>query len=414
MKLRGTAFDVYESQNWTVSEEFENEVIDYSEELRRKTEFLDSYNVNYTEFFIEVEHNVYSKVLYTPTDSYIFDNEYDIKSSISNFFYTTEELDKNAIYTVSTIKIDKYSVAFTSMMKSLEAGNISDKYLQLPDEFSEEVINLAQDITSEYDSVYEKALAIENYLSANHKYNLSPDEKPYYYDYVEFFLFKSQEGFCTHYASSMVTMLRSVGIPSRYVIGYVLDRDGLGSVNRGSEEDETFEGVERRYLITKRKSHAWVEVYFEGYGWLEFEPTTPYFRTSTNTEIVIDLPKDPITPDEPEIEEKSYLIQTVTAIIVGLILGLGAFFKFKPNHTTDQKIVKVWNKIEKVIRKHRRVDDTNLTARELLNEARLKDTKLLMALSIYEKACYSNQVCSENELEQMKDTLDYYKSLQKD
>ena len=74
------------------------------------------------------------------------------------------------------------------------------------------------------------------------------------------FLFKSQKGYCVHFATAMVALLRSADIPARYVQGY-----GTGTPIVGS--------VPQRYAVSQGDAHAWVEVYFPGAGWVPFDPT---------------------------------------------------------------------------------------------------------------------------------------------
>ncbi len=109
---------------------------------------------------------------------------------------------------------------------------------------------------------YEKAKAIEQYFAQNNfTYTLSPGSFDKSGDFVDQFLFDNKKGYCTYYATAMAVLLRCAGIPSRYVEGYVLP-----SKEQGSDV----------YKVTGKQSHAWVEAYFEGLGWLQFEPTIAY------------------------------------------------------------------------------------------------------------------------------------------
>lgn len=141
-------------------------------------------------------------------------------------------------------------------------STILEKYLQLPENFSPRVSELAQQILSDSltpaDTVYEKAVAIEEYLRVNYPYNEEIEAPAEGVDPVEYFLFDIQEGYCDYYATSMVMMLRSLGIPSRAVSGYA---------------EGTFDEESEVYVITEKDAHTWVEVFFPGYGWVEFEPT---------------------------------------------------------------------------------------------------------------------------------------------
>jgi transglutaminase-like putative cysteine protease len=134
-------------------------------------------------------------------------------------------------------------------------GWIAPRYLQLPDSLPKRVIRLARDVTEGQENPYDKAAAIEHYLREI-PYNETIDAPATGQDGVDYFLFDVEEGYCDYYASAMVVMLRAVGVPARYVRGF----------SQGHKED----GV---YHVLEKDSHAWPEVFFPGYGWVEFEPT---------------------------------------------------------------------------------------------------------------------------------------------
>jgi transglutaminase-like putative cysteine protease len=129
------------------------------------------------------------------------------------------------------------------------------RYLQLPDLLPERVHLLAEQITAGLETPYDKAKAIETYLRQI-PYNQNIQGPAPGQDGVDYFLFEEQQGYCEYYASAMTVMLRSVDVPARYVHGYV--------------RNEKQEGV---YGLLESDGHAWPEVFFPGYGWVEFEPT---------------------------------------------------------------------------------------------------------------------------------------------
>ncbi len=137
---------------------------------------------------------------------------------------------------------------------------IYDACTALPDSLPERVRQLAGKITAGAANDYEKARAIEAYLSANYTYTLTPGVFDKSRDFVDQFLFENQRGYCTYFATAMAVLLRCEGIPARYVEGYVLPPSKTGDA----------------YQVTNRQGHAWAEAYFEGMGWLEFEPTSAY------------------------------------------------------------------------------------------------------------------------------------------
>jgi transglutaminase-like putative cysteine protease len=134
---------------------------------------------------------------------------------------------------------------------------ILDRYLQLPLELPACVRYLAQGITWDHDNAYDKATALESYLREI-KYNNLIEAPPEGRDGVEYFLFDIREGYCDYYASAMAVMARVVGIPARVAAGY----------SQGQYNSDT-----KAYRVRENNAHAWVEVYFPRYGWVEFEPT---------------------------------------------------------------------------------------------------------------------------------------------
>ena len=133
-----------------------------------------------------------------------------------------------------------------------------ERYLQLPDDFSDQIADLAVEITDGLDNPYDQAFAITRYLRINIEYSRTLPPIPAGSDPMEWFLFEGQQGFCNYYASAQVLMLRSLGIPARLSVGYA----------QGEFDDET-----DAFIVRKRNSHAWPEVYFVDHGWVVFEPT---------------------------------------------------------------------------------------------------------------------------------------------
>ncbi len=136
-------------------------------------------------------------------------------------------------------------------------------YLQLPDSLTSRVRELAARVTRGAETPYEKALRIEAYLRANYQYDPYVSTPPEGRDAVDYFLFDAPGGFCTYYASAMTVMLRAEGVPARVASGYL-----MGEYDR----------QEGAYRVQGAASHTWVEVYFPGYGWVEFEPTSAFSR----------------------------------------------------------------------------------------------------------------------------------------
>ena len=151
-------------------------------------------------------------------------------------------------------------------------------YLQLPSATPPEVFAKAREVAAGADNPFDQATQIEQFLRSNYPIRLDIAAAPPTRDSVAYFLFDVQEGYFDYHASAMVVMLRSIGIPSRLVAGYVIrptDRVPDTSI----------------YVVSGQNSFAWPEVYFPGLGWIEFNPTSSepaILRTGTDDQAFSD------------------------------------------------------------------------------------------------------------------------------
>ena len=135
---------------------------------------------------------------------------------------------------------------------------IRGTYLQLP-ALDPRIPALAEQITAGSNNEYDKAAKIQSYLIAHYSYTLDLSG-PRATDPLANFLFVRRSGHCEYFASAMVVMLRADGIPARYITGFL----------PGEYND-----VGGDYIVRESDAHAWVEVFFPGYGWMTFDPTPP-------------------------------------------------------------------------------------------------------------------------------------------
>jgi hypothetical protein len=153
------------------------------------------------------------------------------------------------LVTPSTSELEAEAPVYPSWMKS---------YLQRPPD-DQRIVDLARAVTQNTRTVYEQAKAIETHLKVSYRYSLdvkpSPGRSP-----IDDFLFGQKTGYCEHFASAMVLMLRGLGIPSRLVTGFL------------HGEWNEYGGY---YIARQRDAHAWVEAYFPQSGWITFDPTPP-------------------------------------------------------------------------------------------------------------------------------------------
>ena len=116
---------------------------------------------------------------------------------------------------------------------------------------------LALSMIGDSQTPLEKAAAIEESLKTQYWYSLNPG--PSEGDPLKQFLLTTKKGYCTYFAFAMALLLRSVGVPSRVAVGFYTNPD---------------EGLLGFYPVRAMQAHAWVEVPFQGFGWIPFDPTT--------------------------------------------------------------------------------------------------------------------------------------------
>lgn len=134
---------------------------------------------------------------------------------------------------------------------------VQERYLALPEGVPPRVLGLGRDLTGTAATPYDRALAIESYLRSI-PYSLEVPAPPTDRDVSDYFLFDLKRGYCDYYATAMVVLARAAGLPSRLATGY--------ASGQYDPESSTF-------IVTAADAHSWVEIYFPGYGWIEFEPT---------------------------------------------------------------------------------------------------------------------------------------------
>lgn len=140
---------------------------------------------------------------------------------------------------------------------------VYDNFCEYPENSLPELTEFMEESGFRRDDLYESLADVLSYLRSTADYNLDAGNPPFGEDFVEYFLFDSHEGYCAHFASAAVLMLRYLGVPARYASGYSVSANAFSR-----EEDGTYTAV-----ITDRQAHAWVEVYLDGVGWIPVEMT---------------------------------------------------------------------------------------------------------------------------------------------
>jgi transglutaminase-like putative cysteine protease len=196
--------------------------------------------------------------------------------------------------------------------------SVKDYYLQLPPDYAEDVKSLSENVTAGAATPYARAIAVIKYLSAL-PYQAIITAPPQGTDGVQYFLFTQKSGFCLYFASAMAVMLRSVDIPTRLVVGYLPGDPGN---ERGT------------YLVRDWHYHAWTQVYFPGYGWVNFE-ATPSGGGGSGSQVSVQAPlvSSPAIKELPQWNAWNYPLPTLA----------GDQFSPPPKNVTPAVTRSPWN-----------------------------------------------------------------------
>lgn len=263
---------------------------------------LDKYDKKnyYDETAINVKFNSFaSKTIFAPyrPSRIHFEDNSQLRVDIDYALIATDGIYSGETYGVTVQRPKAYNELMESDI-SYRRDEIIDlnKYLQIPDEkITEATKDLTKDIVKGLNTDLEKAMAMEEYLRKNYEYSLDVSIVPEDHEFIDYFLFQEQKGYCTYYATTLAIMLRLENIPSRYIEGYLAS-------------DLIEEGV---YEVKQENAHAWVEAFIEPIGWITLEatpayPMSPRFEETEdetpNDEIFID--NDSVFPDREVLEEE--------------------------------------------------------------------------------------------------------------
>ncbi|WP_304943886.1 transglutaminase-like domain-containing protein [Vallitalea guaymasensis] len=473
--LRGSVCNIFNGKQWDYYVNYNFEINDMEEHifgLKYLTRYIrdDSVYTDYKDvtnsFFDEekvgiIYKNIATNILFTPTN---FISIYDSNGNNSNdvFRYDASEiarynkvLEKDFTCSINYLK-PKYNLEiFQNMLRRSKEGlydsfgnssykedliykarKIRQEYMQIPEGTTDRTIELADNITKGYNNDYDKAKAIEIYLKSNIDYSYSTDLPDGGEDIIDNFLFETKEGFCTYSATSMVIMLRSVGIPARYVKGFVIrekekeDADNIVLQNNNKKQEES---KNNKRTVTGYNAHAWIEAYLEGYGWLPFEPTSGFnFVQETKK---IDYFKKPQTDIEDtkiddltnkNVKEKkiptSYIIIFLITLklVISVLLITSRLRKHKQFYeisTTPNKIIKLFTKILMLMELVGYKRYPNQTIREyaksINGQLDVEGYNLMELTKIYEIACYSNEVIEDDKLELFEGYYEVIKNIAK-
>jgi transglutaminase-like putative cysteine protease len=228
---------------------------------------------------------LYEQDLYAAPE--IRENNYEYR-----YYFNVSLLNTPTFYEELLEKLSDYSE-----YEKLYRDYVYRAYTILPEEG---LVNIKRDfapnrVVTKTGSVTEKIEYIRNYLSQNTDYTLTPGKLPEGEDFVEYFVYQNKVGYCAHYASAATLMLRTLGIPARYIEGYAV---GGESIYRSAGSQETIRytnSMMKSSVVTQSEvnvmdynAHAWVEVYFDNCGWVPVE-FTPGSTVDYTNSVVADM-----------------------------------------------------------------------------------------------------------------------------
>ena len=197
-----------------------------------------------------VFHADTARQLWFPSNSVFFGFDGTLVSPIG--------LGTGAVYTVESSVLTPTPDQLRRDLADESLGaSTTQEYTQLPHAYSQAAA-LAKSVTAGSNNTYDKVEALISWIGANTRYSTAIPPLPSGADTVNDFLFGNRVGFCEQISTSLAVMLRSLGIPAREVVGYVPD---------------SYNPITDLYEVRAKDAHAWVQVWFPGYGWQSFDPT---------------------------------------------------------------------------------------------------------------------------------------------
>lgn len=187
------------------------------------------------------------------------DWRYDVTTY--DFLSAEDDLDTAGInYQMTELALDLDAGALADAPSW--SGKVSRDFIELPDDFPDFVRSLAQEVTRDVPSRYEKAVALQEWFRENGGFEYSLDNVDTGNGTDELVAFLTEGdggrvGYCEQFAASMAVMARSLGIPARVAVGFL-------------QPDQIAPGT---FEYSSYDLHAWPELYFSGAGWVRFEPT---------------------------------------------------------------------------------------------------------------------------------------------
>lgn len=274
---------------------------------------------------------------------------------------------RDQTYTVTSLEIEPTRAQMESAFTVI--GPTLKRYVSLPASMPASIAKTASKVTAGAKNDYDKAVALQSYFrDGKFVYSETAPVAQGYdgngVDVIAEFL-KVKRGYCVHFSSAMAVMARSLGIPARIAVGYA---PGV--------ESGTNKSGKTVFQVTSDDLHAWPELYFQGVGWVQFEPTpsvgneTSFAAIPAANDVTAD-PRSAVTPDSgsttlPGRSRADSTIKTPTAdaaatrsvsvVLAGLVLvlllpiGLRRLLRVWRLRPARRSATRLWKEVENAAR----------------------------------------------------------------
>jgi hypothetical protein len=260
--LRALVFDYYDGKSWkssaVVGPKDANAVMAAADTVRLGGAGLSAgANIRITqriESFPNLLHPLEAAAILLPESP-----PREVEGNLDSGFTVSSPIASGDTYAIRSVRREDGVLAGQTVPAVPELSAVQrERYFQLPKELPSEVKELAISFADDSSDLELALSRIEQYLAFNQAYNLRVSGLARDTDFVDSFLFKSRSGYCVHFATTFVILARALGIPARYVTGYL--------VNLPQDKSRT--------IVSGMNSHAWAEVWIAGRGWVSWEATT--------------------------------------------------------------------------------------------------------------------------------------------
>lgn len=236
--------------------------------------------------------NANSKYIYTPYELSSHYTNTEVKPYSDSMLHSTKwfgdrlysyEVNSDLVSTYPTLASELYERRDDDKLKkyfnheSHYNSYVYQTYTDLPEQIEQLFKNHFELANTEEDShiAYEKAINfVKSHLNETSTYKINPEPLPEDRDFMVHFLQRTKEGYATHFATAATLMFRYLGIPARYIEGYLVTPADIENV-------QDFEKIS----VTGENAHAWTEIYMDEIGWIPVEVTPPYYHVMAPTDL---------------------------------------------------------------------------------------------------------------------------------